>query len=87
MAQSKDKLKLLTLNTHSWQETDSVSCLRHVAETLRQELAAGKFDSAFAGLRPQEQAAFRQVLGDPKKLDQIMNSRQARALYDRLTKK
>lgn len=56
-------------------------------ETLRQELAAGKFDSAFAGLRPQEQAAFRQVLGDPKKLDQIMNSRQARALYDRLTKK
>lgn len=56
------------------------------AETLRQELAAGKFDSAFAGMKPQEQAAFRQVLSNPKKLDQIMNSKQARALYDRLTK-
>ncbi|MBO4378705.1 MAG: endonuclease/exonuclease/phosphatase family protein [Clostridia bacterium] len=30
-------MKLLTLNTHSWQETDNVSCLRHVSETLRQE--------------------------------------------------
>ena len=30
-------MKLLTLNAHSWQETDNVSCLRHVAETLRQE--------------------------------------------------
>ena len=37
MAQSKDKLKLLTLNTHSWQETDSVSCLRHVADALMHE--------------------------------------------------
>ena len=34
MAQSKDKLVLLTLNTHSWQETDNVSCLRHVAEAV-----------------------------------------------------
>lgn len=57
------------------------------AETLRAELAAGKFDSAFAGLKPQEQTAFRQVLSNPKKLDQIMNSKQARAIYDRLMKK
>ena len=28
---------LLTLNTHSWQETDNVSCLRHVAEAVRRE--------------------------------------------------
>ena len=56
-------------------------------ETLREELAAGRFDSAFAGLKPQEQAAFRQVLSNPKKLDQIMNSKQARAIYDRLMKK
>lgn len=56
------------------------------AEQLRQELSAGKFDSAFAGLKPQEQAAFRQVLSNPQKLDQIMNSKQARALYERLTK-
>ena len=37
MARSKDKLTLLTLNTHSWQEADNVSCLRHVAEALREE--------------------------------------------------
>ena len=30
-------MKLLTLNAHSWQETDNVSCLRHVAEALREE--------------------------------------------------
>ena len=37
MARSKDKLILLTLNTHSWEEADNVSCLRHVAEALREE--------------------------------------------------
>ena len=56
------------------------------AETLRQELEAGKFDSALAGMKPQEQAMLQQVLNNPQKLNQIMNSKQARALYDKLTK-
>ena len=30
-------MKLLTLNAHSWQETDNVSCLRHVSEAFRLE--------------------------------------------------
>ncbi|MBQ8923066.1 MAG: hypothetical protein IJ060_13080 [Oscillospiraceae bacterium] len=54
------------------------------AETLQQELQAGKFDKALAGLKPQEKAAFQQVLADPKKLDRMMNSRQAKALYQKL---
>lgn len=56
------------------------------AEQLRQELETGKFDRAIAALKPQEQAAFRQVLADPKQLDRLMNSKQARALYEKLTK-
>ena len=54
------------------------------AETLQQELQAGKFDKALAGLKPQEKAAFQQVLSDPKKLDRMMNSKQAKALYQKL---
>ena len=37
MAQSKAKCKLLTLNTHSWQEADNTSCLRHVTEAVLAE--------------------------------------------------
>ena len=37
MAQSKADFKLLTLNTHSWQEADNASCLRHVAEAVQNE--------------------------------------------------
>ena len=56
------------------------------ADTLRQELEAGKFDQAIAGLSQQDAAKFRQVLADPQKLDQLMNSRQAKALYEKLTR-
>ncbi len=55
------------------------------AEQLKQELEAGKFDRAIAGMDQKSAAKFRQVLADPKKLDQIMNSRQAKALYEKLT--
>ncbi len=54
-------------------------------EQLRQELEAGKFDRALAGMDEKSAAKFRQVLADPKKLDQIMSSRQAKALYEKLT--
>ncbi len=56
------------------------------AETLRQDLEAGKFDQALSGMKPQEQAMLQQILNNPQKLNQIMNSKQARALYDKLTK-
>ena len=54
-------------------------------EKLRQDLEAGKFDSAIAGMRKQDAAKFQQILENPKKLDQIMNSKQAKALYEKLT--
>ena len=53
-------------------------------EQLRQELEAGKFDRALASMDQKSAEKFRQVLADPKKLDQIMNSRQAKALYEKL---
>lgn len=57
------------------------------ADRLRQELEAGKFDQALAGMNAQDAAKFKQVLANPQKLDQIMNSRQAKALYAKLTGK
>ena len=36
-------------------------------------------------MSPQDAAAFQQVLNNPQRLNQIMNSRQARALYQKLT--
>lgn len=56
------------------------------ADQLRQQLEAGKFDQAFAAMKPQDQAMFQQILNNPQKLNQIMNSKQARAIYDKLTK-
>jgi len=56
------------------------------AETLRSQLESGKFDSAIAGMNPKEQSLFQQVLADPKRLSRIMSSKQAKALYDKLTK-
>ncbi|MBR6718672.1 MAG: hypothetical protein IKI77_10090 [Oscillospiraceae bacterium] len=55
------------------------------AETLRQELEAGKFDRAIAGMSPQNAAKFKQVLANPEKINQMMNSKQAKALYEKLT--
>lgn len=55
------------------------------AETLRQELEAGKFDRAIAGMSSQNAAKFKQVLANPEKLNQMMNSKQAKALYEKLT--
>ena len=55
-------------------------------EALRQELEAGKFDKAIAGMSQQDAAKFRQVLANPQKLNQMMNSKQARALYEKRTK-
>ena len=57
------------------------------ADTLRQELQAGKFDKAIAGMNPQEAFKFKQVLDNPQLLNKMMNSRQAKALYEKLTGK
>lgn len=53
-------------------------------ETLRQDIQNGKFDRALAAMKPQDAATFQQVLNHPQLLDQIMNSKQAKALYEKL---
>lgn len=55
-------------------------------EKLRQQLESGQFDSAIAAMDPQDADKFRQVLSNPSKLNQILSSRQAKALYEKLTK-
>lgn len=55
-------------------------------EALRRQLESGKFDQAIAGLNQQDAARFRQALADPQKLSRMMNSKQAKALYEKLTK-
>ena len=57
------------------------------AENLQADLEAGRFDRAIAAMSPQDAAAFQQVLKDPQRINQIMNSRQARAIYEKLTGK
>ena len=54
-------------------------------ETLRKQLEEGKFDRAIAGMNPQDADKFRQALADPEKLNRILSSRQAKALYEKLT--
>lgn len=56
------------------------------AETLRTQLESGKFDAAIAGMNAREQSMFQQVLADPQRLSKIMSSKQAKALYEKLTK-
>ncbi len=55
-------------------------------EVLRQQLESGKFDQAIAGMQPQDAAKFKQALANPQKLNQMLSSKQARALYEKLTK-
>lgn len=57
------------------------------ADTLRQELQTGKFDKAIASMNQQEASKFKQVLDNPQLLNKMMNSRQAKALYEKLTGK
>lgn len=55
-------------------------------DTLRQQLESGQFDRAIEGLNQQDAAKFRQALADPAKLNRMLSSRQAKALYEKLTK-
>lgn len=55
-------------------------------EKLRKELEAGKFDSALNSMKPDEAAKFNAVMKNPKLLETLMSSPQAKSLYDKLTK-
>lgn len=54
-------------------------------EQLRQELEAGKFDSALKNMSPAEASKFQQAVKNPQMIDKIMSTPQAKALYQKLT--
>ena len=54
-------------------------------EKLKQELEAGKFDSALHGMSRSDAAKFQQAVNNPKIVEKLMSSPQAKALYKKLT--
>ena len=55
------------------------------ASQLRQDLEAGKFDSAMKNMSQKDAAKFQQVVNNPKIVEKLMNAPQAKALYEKLT--
>lgn len=54
-------------------------------EQLKNELEAGKFDSALKNMKPADEAMFNRMVNNPTALEQFMSSPQAKALYNKLT--
>ena len=54
-------------------------------EKLRSELEAGKFDSAIAAMNKNDAAKFQQAVNNPKLVEKMMSTPQAKALYKKLT--
>lgn len=56
-------------------------------DQLRRELEAGKFDSALSGMSRSEAEKFQQAVRNPKLVEKMMSTPQAKALYEKLTGK
>ena len=54
-------------------------------EQLRKELEAGRFDNAIKNMNQTEAAKFRQAVSNPKLVEKMMSTPQAKALYKKLT--
>ena len=57
------------------------------AETLKKELEEGKFDSALNAMNRNDAARFQQAVNNPKIVEKMMSSPQAKALYEKLSGK
>ncbi|MDE6035548.1 MAG: hypothetical protein K2G36_06520 [Ruminococcus sp.] len=57
------------------------------AEKLRQELEAGKFDSAISAMNKNDAMKFQQAVNNPKLIEKMMSTPQAQALYKKLSGK
>lgn len=55
------------------------------ADKLRSDLEAGKFDSALSAMSGSDAAKFRQAVNNPKLVEKMMSTPQAKALYKKLT--
>lgn len=56
-------------------------------EKLKSELEAGKFDSAMAAMSKNDADKFQQALKNPKMVDMLISTPQAKAIYEKLKSK
>lgn len=56
-------------------------------EQLRSDLESGKLEQAMQNLPKKEAANVQNLLKDQKKVEQLMNTPQAKALYEKLMRK
>ncbi len=56
------------------------------AQQLQSELESGKYDKVLHGLSSKDAATLQKVLQNPKMLDKLIRSPQAKALYEKLQK-
>ncbi|WP_295074972.1 hypothetical protein [Ruminococcus sp.] len=54
-------------------------------EKLKTELEEGKFDSALNAMNKNDAARFQQAVNNPKIVEKMMSSPQAKALYEKLS--
>lgn len=54
-------------------------------EKLKNELEAGKFDSALSAMNGNDAAKFRQAMNNPQLVEKMMSTPQAKALYKKLS--
>lgn len=54
-------------------------------EKLKNELEEGKFDSALNAMNRNDAARFQQAVNNPKIVEKMMSSPQAKALYEKLS--
>lgn len=54
-------------------------------EKLKKELEDGKFDSAIAGMSKNDAVKFQQAVNNPKIIEKMMSTPQAKALYKKLS--
>ena len=54
-------------------------------EKLKKELEAGKFDSAISSMNKTDAAKFQQAVNNPKLIEKMMSTPQAKALYKKLS--
>lgn len=54
-------------------------------DKLKSDLESGKFDSAMSAMSKSDAAKFQQAVKNPKLVDKLMSSPQAKAIYKKLT--
>lgn len=55
------------------------------SDKLMSELQAGKFDSALSAINKNDAEKFRQAVNNPKLVERMMSTPQAKALYKKLS--